>query len=91
MYYKAISMRNTFRHWPTPVSITQNQEKMNTEKFIDTVKRMREAQREYSKTRNRKVMLHSMMLEGAVDKMIQEHEEWLKAHPVQKDLFESEE
>lgn len=64
---------------------------MNTEKFIDTVKRMRDAQKEYFKTKNRKVMLHSMMLEGAVDKMIEEHEEWQRAHPVQRDLFENQE
>lgn len=61
---------------------------MDNEKFYDTVKRMRDAQKEYYRTRDRKVLIHSMMLEGAVDKMIQERDAWLKQHPVQRDLFE---
>lgn len=62
---------------------------MEHEKFIDTVRRMREAQKEYFRTRERKVLLHSIMLEGAVDKMISDHEAWVKAHPIQRDLFDA--
>ena len=46
---------------------------METEKFIDLVRRMREAQKEYFRTRDRKVMLHAMMLENTVDNVISEH------------------
>ncbi len=57
------------------------------DKFIDLVKRMRAAQKDYFRTRDRRIMQHSICLEGAVDKCIQEHEEYRKNHPKQLDLF----
>lgn len=57
------------------------------EKFIDTVKRMREAQKEYFKTRDRKVLIHSKCLEGAVDKMILDYEATKKPALKQAELF----
>lgn len=61
---------------------------MDKDKFIDVVKRMREAQREYFKTRNKIIQFRAMSLERIVDEMIQEHDTWLKLHPKQHDLFE---
>lgn len=61
---------------------------MNTEKFINVVRRMREAQREYFKTRNKIMQFRAMSLEKIVDEMIQEHDAWIKLHPKQHDLFE---
>lgn len=57
------------------------------EQFIDLVKRMRQAQKDYFRTRNRTIMQHSMGLERAVDKCIIEYEENKKDHPKQLDLF----
>lgn len=58
------------------------------EKFYDTVKRMREAQKDYFKTRDRRIMTRAIMLEGVVDEMIKEHYVWLKDHPQQLSLFQ---
>ena len=41
--------------------------------FISTVENMRNAQKEYFRTRNKEVMKHSIILEKTVDKMIEEH------------------
>lgn len=60
----------------------------DVEQFISLVKRMRDAQKEYFRTRDRRVMQHSICLEGAVDKCIQDYEAFKKAHPLQRDLFE---
>lgn len=57
------------------------------EKFIDLVKRMRQAQKDYFRTRDRRIMQHAMCLEGAVDKCIQDHDAYRKEHPRQLDLF----
>lgn len=62
---------------------------MDTEKFIGVVRRMREAQREYFKTRNNIILFRAKSLEQIVDEMIQEHDAWLKNHPRQHDLFDN--
>lgn len=61
---------------------------MDKDKFIDLVKRMREAQREFFKTRSKQMLIRSKNLESVVDVMIKEHDEWQKLHPKQHDLFE---
>lgn len=60
---------------------------IETEKFIDLVKRMRQAQKEYFRTRDRRVMQHAICLEGAVDKCIMDYDAYKKEHPIQMDLF----
>lgn len=55
--------------------------------FISTVESMRNAQKEYFRTRNKEVMKHSMILEKKVDKMIEEHKNELKKNPIQQELF----
>lgn len=61
---------------------------MDKDKFIDLVKRMREAQREFFKTRSKQMLIRSKNLESVVDDMIKEHDAWQKLHPKQHDLFE---
>lgn len=61
---------------------------MDNEKFFEIVRRMREAQKDYFKTRDRRIMMRSINLESVVDSMIDEHITWLKNHPAQHDLFE---
>lgn len=55
--------------------------------FISTVESMRNAQKEYFRTRNKEVMKHSIILEKTVDKMIAEHKNELKKNPIQQELF----
>lgn len=55
--------------------------------FISIVENMRNAQKEYFRTRNKEVMKQSMMLEKTVDKMIEEHKNELKKKPIQQELF----
>lgn len=55
--------------------------------FICTVESMRNAQKEYFRTRNKEVMKHSIILEKTVDKMIEEHKNELKKNPIQQELF----
>lgn len=55
--------------------------------FISTVESMRNAQKEYFRTRNKEVMKHSIILEKKVDKMIEEHNNELKKNPIQQELF----
>lgn len=55
--------------------------------FISTVESMRNAQKEYFRTRNKEVMKHSIILEKTVDKMIEEHKNELKKNPIQQELF----
>lgn len=62
--------------------------KFEIDKFVDTVQRMREAQQEYFRTRNKKVMIHSMMLEGAVDMMLKEYKGTPPPQPQQPSLFD---
>ena len=57
-------------------------------KFVEMVETMREAQTNYFKTRHRNYLQRSMILEGLVDKMIQEHhEETDPKFPKEQDLF----
>lgn len=62
--------------------------KFEIDKFVDTVLRMREAQQEYFRTKNKKVMIHAMMLEGAVDTMIKEYKATPPPKPRQPSLFD---
>lgn len=55
--------------------------------FISAVENMRNAQKEYFRTRNKEVMKHSIILEKTVDKMIAEHKNELKKNPIQQELF----
>ena len=55
--------------------------------FISTVESMRNAQKEYFRTRNKEVMKHSIILEKTVDNMIEEHKNELKKNPIQQELF----
>lgn len=55
--------------------------------FISSVESMRNAQKEYFRTRNKEVMKHSIILEKTVDKMIEEHNNELKKNPIQQELF----
>lgn len=55
--------------------------------FISTVENMRNAQKEYFRTRNKEVMKHSIILEKTVDKMIEEHKNEFKKNPIQRELF----
>lgn len=61
---------------------------MDTEKFINVVRRMRATQIEYFKTRNKFMQFRAMALEKMVDDMIKEHDDFLKKHPRQPDLFQ---
>lgn len=55
--------------------------------FISTVESMRNAQKEYFRTRNKEVMKQSIILEKTVDKMIEEHKNEFKKNPIQQELF----
>ena len=55
--------------------------------FISTIENMRNAQKEYFRTRNKEVMKHSIILEKTVDKMIEEHKNELEKNPIQQELF----
>lgn len=63
---------------------------MNYEKFVLMVESMRDAQKEYFKTRNKRVLVRSIAIEGAVDKAIKDwHEENDPHRPRQVDLFDN--
>lgn len=55
--------------------------------FISTIESMRNAQKEYFRTRNKEIMKHSIILEKKVDKMIEENKNELKKNPIQQELF----
>lgn len=55
--------------------------------IIDTVERMREAQRSYFATRNMKALTRAKLLEGAVDKMIEDYKSEQLVQAQQTDLF----
>lgn len=55
--------------------------------IIDTVERMREAQRQYFSTRNMKALTRAKLLEGAVDKMIEDYKSEQLVQAQQTDLF----
>lgn len=60
---------------------------METIQFYDIVKRMRQAQKEYAKTSDTRILQRVKCLEGVVDNMIDEHEKELRARPYQYELF----
>lgn len=55
--------------------------------IIDTVERMREAQRSYFATHNMKALTRAKLLEGAVDKMIEDYKSEQLVQAQQTDLF----
>lgn len=61
--------------------------KITISTIIDTVERMREAQRSYFATRNMKALTRAKLLEGAVDKMIAEYKASQIYQAQQADLF----
>lgn len=63
---------------------------MSYEKFVLMVESMRDAQKEYFKNRNKRILVRSIAIEGAVDKAIKDwHEENDPHRPLQQDLFEN--
>lgn len=56
--------------------------------FYNIVKRMRQAQKEYAKTSDTRILQRVKCLEGVVDNMINEHEKESRAHPHQFSLFD---
>lgn len=58
-----------------------------TIQFYDIVKRMRQAQKEYTKTSDTRILQRVKCLEGVVDNMIDNHEAELRARPYQYELF----
>lgn len=61
--------------------------KTTVAQIIDTVERMREAQRQYFSTRNMKALTRAKLLEGAVDNMIAEYKASQMQKAQQADLF----
>ncbi len=61
--------------------------KTTVAQIIDTVERMREAQRSYFATRNMKALTRAKLLEGAVDNMIAEYKASQIYKAQQADLF----
>ena len=61
---------------------------METIQFYDIVKRMRQAQKEYTKTNDKRILQRVKCLEGVVDNMIDEHDDELRARPYQFSLFD---
>ncbi len=55
--------------------------------IIDTVERMREAQRSYFATHNMKALTRAKLLEGAVDNMLAEYKASQMQKTQQADLF----
>lgn len=55
--------------------------------FVDVVSRMREAQKEYFRTRDSRILIRAKNLESAVDSMINEYEAGGKKTCTQLDLF----
>lgn len=60
---------------------------IQTIQFYDIVKRMRQAQKEYTKTKDTRILQRVKCLEGVVDNMIDEHEKESRARPYQYELF----
>lgn len=61
---------------------------MEQEKFIDLVKRMREAQTIYFKTKNKNMLQKSIILEGLVDQDIQQYYNEQRQNVIQPGLFD---
>lgn len=61
---------------------------IETIQFYDIVKRMRQAQKEYTKTKDTRILQRVKCLEGVVDNMIEEHDQEQRAHPYQFSLFD---
>lgn len=62
---------------------------MNYEKFIEKVEMMRQAQKQYFKSRDNRILMRCLNLEKLVDDMIAEHYNEKKAIVTQLDLFPS--
>lgn len=60
---------------------------MDKENFIDLVEKMRSAQKEYFKSRNRNALQRSIMLEGVIDKEIKLYKEQRANKELQLNLF----
>lgn len=58
-----------------------------TNQFYDMVKRMRQAQKEYTRTKDTRIFQRVKCLEGIVDKIIDDHEKELRAQPYQMEIF----
>ena len=62
--------------------------KMDIEKFVDLVERMREAQTTFFKTHNRNAYQRSIILERLCDERIKEYRDEQRKNPIQRDMFE---
>lgn len=60
---------------------------MNNEKFIEKVEMMREAQKQYFKSRDNRILMRCLNLEKLVDDMIIEHRLKDKPKFTQLELF----
>lgn len=60
---------------------------MNIEKFIEKVEMMREAQKQYFKSRDNRILMRCLNLEKLVDDMIIEHKLKDKPQVTQLELF----
>lgn len=60
---------------------------MNNEKFIEKVEMMREAQKQYFKSRDNRILMRCLNLEKLVDDMIIEHKFNDKLKVTQLELF----
>jgi hypothetical protein len=59
--------------------------------FIDLVRKMRKAQQDFLRTKDRVLLDHAKLLEQEVDKQLEEWEmteAWEKAHETRPELFE---
>lgn len=57
------------------------------DRFKNAVQQMRDAQKEYSRTHDKRVMQKAIILENLVDQMLKELENEKQARPIQQDLF----
>lgn len=60
---------------------------MNNEKFIEKVEMMREAQKQYFKSKDNRILMRCLNLEKLVDEMIIEHRLIDKPKVTQLELF----
>lgn len=60
---------------------------MQNEKFIEKVEMMREAQKQYFKTRDNRILMRCLNLEKIVDDMIAEHYKEKIVNITELDLF----
>lgn len=60
---------------------------MNIEKFIEKVEMMREAQKQYFKSRDNRILMRCLNLEKLVDEMIIEHKFKDKPQVTHLELF----